>query len=82
MKQYTIIMHRRGRETAFCGTLEELISKFSYTLEVGRSWEHERGNKKINTHPATIRSLVSNLNNAENNAAANGYSGVTYELAQ
>ena len=82
MKQYTIIMNRRGRQTTFCGTLEELISKFSYTLETGRSWEHERGNKRINTHPATIRSLVSNLNNAENNAAANGYSGVTYELAQ
>ncbi len=87
MKTYSIKQARRSaysgniRESVFTGTLEELVDKFSYTLEKGHSWEHERGNKKINMHPATIRSLISNLNNAKNNAAANGYSGTSYSLA-
>lgn len=38
------------------GTLEELISYYSYTLEIGNSW-----NKKINRNPKTIKSFVSNL---------------------
>ena len=62
------------------GTLEELISAYSYTLGTGRSWEHEKGNKKINCKPTTIKSLITNLNNAVNNSAANGYSNTTYSL--
>ena len=84
MKQYTIKQTRYSfnglREHDYTGTLDELINKFSYTLLKGHSWEHERGNKKINTQPKTIRSLVTNLNNAENNAAANGCSNTSYEL--
>ena len=84
MKQYTIKETRYGlrgyREHEYTGTLAELIDKFSYTLLKGHSWEHERGNKKINMQPKTVRSLVTNLNNAENNAAANGYSSTSYEL--
>jgi hypothetical protein len=38
------------------GTLEELTQCFSYTLEVGASW-----NKKINRNPKTIAALVKNL---------------------
>ena len=60
------------------GTLEELIDSYSYTLETGRSYESEKGNKKINCHPRTIGDLVKNLNNAVNNAAANGYAGKHY----
>jgi hypothetical protein len=60
------------------GTLPELIVAFSYTLDCGRSYQHEKGNKKINCNPTTIKSLISNLNNAVNNSAANGYAGVTY----
>jgi hypothetical protein len=59
-------------------TIEEAIEYYKYTLEKGASWEHEKGNKKINLKPKTIASLISNLNNAVNNAAANGYAGKTY----
>jgi hypothetical protein len=83
---YTIRITRSGfmssnvseRETT--GTLEELIKYFSYTLEVGQSWEREKGNKKINRNPKNIKSLITNLYNAKNNAAANGYSGYDFEL--
>jgi hypothetical protein len=53
-------------------TVAEAVEYYSYTLEVGASWAHEKGNKKINRSPTTIRSLLSNLNNASNNAARNG----------
>ena len=64
------------------GTLEELVKHFKYTLECGESWQHEKGNKKINTNPKTIKSLISNLNNAKNNSAANGFSGTSYSLKE
>lgn len=70
----------RVREHQYTGTLEELIQMFSYTLEVGESWQHERGNKRINRKPGTIKSLCTNLENARNNAARNGYSGYSYEV--
>jgi hypothetical protein len=54
--------------------LAELIEYYSYTLETGKSYEHERGNRKINLNPKSIESLVQNLNNAKSNAAANGRS--------
>ncbi len=53
-------------------TLAEAIEYYSYTLECGASWSHERGNKKINRNPKTIASLLTNLNNASNNTARNG----------
>lgn len=62
------------------GTLEELIQCHSYTLECGASYQHERGNRKINRNPKTISSLISNLNNAVNNSASNGYAGKTYSI--
>lgn len=64
------------------GTIEELTEIFSYTLLVGESWQHERGNKKINRHPKTIQSLCNNLYNAQNNAARNGYGGYYYEVVE
>jgi len=67
------------REYKLEGTLEELIKAHSYTLECGKSWEHERGNKKINMNPKNIESLCTNLYNASNNSAANGYSGDSYD---
>jgi len=77
MKQYTVIIHgRHDREVT--RTLPELIDYFGYTLLKGKSWEHERGNKKINCQPKTIASLITNLNNAENNAAANGCGSTWY----
>lgn len=53
-------------------TVAEAIEYFSYTLEVGASWSYEKGNKKINRNPTTIKSLITNLNNASSNAARNG----------
>ena len=79
-KVHTIIKHRRGQQTEISKTLPEFIQYFAYTLEVGQSWQHEKGNKKINRQPKTIKSLVSNINNAVNNAAANGHSDTWYEL--
>lgn len=53
-------------------SVEEAVEYYSYTLECGCSYEYEKGNKKINRHPKTIRSLISNLNNSSNNSARNG----------
>jgi len=83
-KVYTIIStrHRDGRESSHTGTLEELIKSFSYTLEVGKSWQHEKGRKKINLQPKNIKSLIDNINNAANNAAANGAADRYYTLGK
>ena len=64
------------------GKLEELIKAYSYTLECGRDYQHEKGNKKINTQPKNIKSLVTNLYNASNNRAADGYSGETFSYVE
>ena len=61
------------------GTVAELVKYYGYSLEVGQSWQHEKGNKKINRAPKGIKSLVSNLYNAKNNAASNGYGGSYFE---
>jgi len=76
---------RFGRETRTyeqVGTLVHLVKSYSYSLEVGQSWEHEKGNKKINRNPKSIKTLVSNLYNAKNNAAADGYSGSYFEQVE
>lgn len=66
-KEYTIIKYYRGRETEVSGTVEELTKYFSYTLECGASWQYERGCRKVNTNPKTIKSLITALNNAFDN---------------
>ena len=71
-KEITIIKNRRGRDTEVTGTIEYLNNYFKYTLETGESWQHEKGNSKINTNPRSGASLVKNLNNAKRNSAANG----------
>lgn len=73
---------RDGRKYTQKGTIAELVKAYSYTLDVGRSWQHEKGNAKINTEPKNINSLVKNLNNAVNNSAANGYAGVTFSAVE
>lgn len=75
---YYAPMYGRDREYTKEGTLEELIRAYSYTLEVGKSYENERGNKKINMNPKTIQQLCDNLEKAKNNAARNGYGGHSY----
>ena len=81
-KLYTVELHRRARVTEYKGTIDELIEAFSYTLECGKCYEHERGNKKINMNPKGIKSLVTNLNNATNNSAQNGYSENYYTVGE
>ena len=75
----TSTYHRSGTTTAIVGTLPELIGAHAYTLECGRGYQHEKGNKKINCHPKGIKALITNLNNAVNNSAANGDAGKTYD---
>lgn len=78
-----IVTYKRNgesRTTLQEGTLPELIGYFRYGLETGHSYQHEKGNKKINLEPKTIKSLISNLNNAKTNAAANGCPNVHYSL--
>lgn len=78
-KVYTLVKNSdRGSSITLVGTVAELVQATSYTLECGASYSYEKGNKKINRNPTTIKSLVSNLNNAVNNSAANGYAGVRY----
>ena len=82
-KTFTIASTRNGKPSfQKTGTLAELIQCFSYTLETGASYQHEKGNKKINRNPSNAAALVKNLNNATNNAAANGYSSTRYDLVE
>ena len=87
-KEFTIAMHRRGfmghegSVSTVTGTLDFLLRHFAYTLECGRSWEHERGRRKVNMNPKTGRSLVTALNNAKNNSARNGYSDTWFEIVE
>ncbi len=77
-KQYTIQINGRNNSTrTTTGTVEELTKYFGYTLEVGNSWD-----RKINRTPKTIKSLISNVNNAYDAATSNGYSGKSIELVQ
>ena len=71
-KEITIIKERRGSNTEVTGTIQYLTDYFRYTLETGQSWEHEKGNSKININPKSGDALVRNLNNAKRNSAANG----------
>jgi len=77
-KIFKILSTRRGRTTEVVGTIVELTQYFSYTLKCGKSYEQEKGNKKINLTPKGIKSLVKNIENASNNSAANGWSDTSY----
>jgi len=77
--QETKHSYKRDRIYTQIGTLEELVRAYSYTLDTGKSYENERGNKKIKVNPKSINTLLKNLYNAKNNSAANGYSGCYFE---
>ena len=88
-KQYKIIKTRHygwpghgHKSESDVGTVEDLIQYYFYTLECGAAYEHEKGNKKINCSPKTIKSLVTNLNNAVNNSATNGYAGIFFDYVE
>lgn len=56
-KVYYVEKYHRGRTSIIKGTVDQLVSYFSYTLDCGHSW-----NSKINPRPTTYKSLISNLN--------------------
>lgn len=58
-KIYTIIVSNDTRSKEWNGTIEDLTSYFSYTLEIGNSIK-----KSVKRNPTTIKSLVSNLQKA------------------
>ena len=74
-KRYVITYTRPMSDRSYKSrplTVEEAVEYYGYTLECGASYEHEKGNKRINRNPKTIASLITNLNNASNNSARNG----------
>lgn len=58
-KIYKIQKTYKNRETIIEGDLEYFKNYFSYTLEIGRSW-----NKKIK-HPSEIKTIKSFITNLE-----------------
>jgi len=80
MKTFTIEKTKYGmsgtRTYTQTGTIAELVQAYSYTLEVGQSWAHEAGNKKVNMNPKSIKTLVKALNTAGDNTG----NGESYEL--
>jgi hypothetical protein len=74
-KTFTIKTTKSGREYVKTGTLNELISCFGYTLEVGQSYNH-----KINVAPKNIKSFVSNLQKSYEEKEASCYERTYVEL--
>ena len=79
---YSLKKIRNGKAEIHTNTLDELTKYFAYTLSTGKSYEHEKGNSKINLAPKTLKGLVTNLNKAVTNAAANGYSSTRFESVE
>ena len=67
--------------TKYNGTVDELKEKFRYTLDCGASYNFERGCKKVNPDPKSIKSLVANLNNAAENCCTH-YQDRYYSLVE
>jgi hypothetical protein len=77
----TFLSDRPDSSRDTTGTLPELMDYFSYTLEAGASWEHEKGNKKVNREPKTFKALVTALNNAKHNTGRM-YQDTFFDLVQ
>lgn len=58
-KIYEVVTENSRRNHKQIGTLPELINYFSYTLEVGASWD-----KKVQRQPKTFNSFLSSLQRA------------------
>lgn len=74
-KVYTIIKHRRGKDSEFTGTIEELTKTFGYTLECGNGW-----NPRINRNPKTAAALVKALNQSVQETQGSCYEQDDYQL--
>ena len=86
MKEYTIVQTRfrivgESKVKEVTGTLDYLKQYFGYTLECGRSWQYERGNRKVPENIKSGKTLVKALNIAEANRSRS-YQGVYYELKE
>ena len=81
MKLYTIVIRRSGPvhndEREVTRDLAGLIEYFSYTLEVGASW-----NNKINRNPKTIKSFLTNLQNSYEEKEASCYNRTHVSLKE
>ena len=53
---FTLIKRSKGQKTILTMTLPEFIQHFSYTLEVGASWD-----RKVNRNPRTFTEFISSL---------------------
>jgi len=70
------VTHTRRGEKIVEGTLDYLLNDyFGYTLEIGASW-----NRKINRHPKTIKSFISNLQKSYEEKEAACYERTSVEL--
>jgi len=77
VKLTALVKYHRGRRTLWVGTIEQLRSAFSYTLECGNSWNSK---VKLAGHITTIKSLVSNINKAYNETQGGCYERDFVEL--
>lgn len=73
----TIKAYGKDSSREVSGTLEELTEYFSYTLEIGHSY-----NSKINLHPKTIRGLISAVQKASDIKTGCTYIRDWYELVK
>jgi hypothetical protein len=79
-KEYTIIISNSGRagdkpDREVTGTLDYLKQYFSYTIEIGCSW-----NSKINRYPKTIKSLMKTLEMSYDEKEGACYNRTSLEL--
>ena len=81
-KVYTIIKTHRGREMEFTGPIEELPQRCRSQLECGHSWEYQKGCKKVNTAPKTIKQLLTALANAVYNTQGGCFEQDHYALKE
>lgn len=80
-KIYKVLcISQRGSEHTAKGTLAELIEYFGYTLEKGASWQWERGCKKVNRNPKSIKGLMTALENSVWNTQGSCYNRNAYIL--
>lgn len=82
MKTYTIIKTHKGKTTETTGTLTELVEYFGYTLKAGASYNGQKGCKKVNESPKTIKSLMTALQNAVHNTQESSYEQDSYDYTE
>lgn len=69
-KRYIITrssFHKGTEHKSHPMTLSEAVEYYSATLASGKALEHERGNRKVNLKPTTIKALLTSLANSSHN---------------